>query len=669
MQNLPTNSLLSMFDSYVQAGPVDRPDFGSWNEEFKNIFRDVVDSGRNESSGWEIKQPRDNSRHEVNNHASNDQPVRDVNRHTQTGTRLDDPMTREEFAAVREVLDKNGYPPEKISRLEKRFESEGLTWKELKSELAMSDEFGVFMALILSTLDRLSPDNLKQGMSKEELAALNKFIQENGLDVLKQSMSKEDFEAVKKLLLEHGLSADQIKNLEAAFEKDGLTWQELIARLNLEGLSPEIKLDAGDKTELLSFFASLGFSSNESQEMIRQLQQGRHSEVWAKISEKLENMPADHKLAISREQAGSLLKVLGIDPQKMEKIAQFLGRDLGKTELNNFLAMLKTEARGAMAESIINHIAQAKGEGGKVVDPLLAQVLRLAGKEEVKSAPNERAREMANLKAKLENTPRGIVSSGEEHKSAQTKFDDAKSGNFNEKQNTGEDRGKKSLFDILQDKAAQRAEGKTDEAAQTREKQDPWEKFLSRIITLDSSDSRSAALGEVRTTHGSEAARSRANVQQRAFVARQVMEQVQSGLLKNLNNGRTQLTLQLDPPNLGRVAVILQIQDKEVRALIRPSSPEVAQMVSDNLARLKASLEQQGLRVAKIEVQTQTQEGQTQTWQGQEEHNKARERMREAIRIARMRGLDKTGKTDHEEMPAAEIHLESRDGPGLDIFA
>lgn len=604
MQNLPTSQLFSLFDPYLQSGPKDRPDFSSWNDDFKNIFQNVVDSGNNQEGTWGIR--------ENQNYTPQDQDG-----HVASQIHLDDEMNREEFAAVKDVLEQNGFPPENIAKLEARFESEGLTWRELKNELSMSDEFEQFVALIKNSI---------QGTN------------DKGLEFLQHDLSKEDFEAVKQVLLDHGFNAEQIQNLEKKFQKDGFTWDELIAHLDLGQLSKKVELNAGDKTELMSFFAALGFNSNESQGLMKQLQQGEHSKVWTRISEKLENMPADQKLALSREQVGSLLKVLGIDSKDIDKFAGFVGKDLGKSELSNFLALLKKEGREARSSAIMNQLAQAKAEGAgsRGQESLLTEILRIAKKEE---------------------------KNGDKDSSQKLPLTDSK------EKGSGDRQGEQSLFDRINDKSEARSEARSEDGGQSKSKEDPWEKFLSKIRNADSADMKNATIADAKARAAADAARQKAGVQQREFISRQVLEQVQNGMFKNLGNGRTQLTLQLDPPDLGRVGIILQVHDKEVRALIRPSSPEVAQMVSENMSRLKASLEQQGLRVSKIEVQTQTQENHGQTWHGQEEHNKARDRMREAVRVARMRGLDMDGRAGSGIDGAVIADVQSQGETRLDLFA
>ncbi|WP_045214751.1 flagellar hook-length control protein FliK [Desulfonatronovibrio magnus] len=680
MQNFPTNNLFSMFDPYLEAGPRDRPDFGTWNEDFKNIFEQAVHTP-----------PREQIQDNQNNRPA-DSKVRAPERIQDNSQSQNKQLTEEEFAAVRDVLEENGYPPEKIEKLEARYEKDGLTWNELKQELGMGDEFDTFKSLVRFNIHGSEYYNKTKRLSEKEFLSLKQHLLENGYsqdlisklqdkfdqhglsweevskhlqsskndmsEMLSDKLSKDDFQALKKLLVEHGFDGEQIKALEERYSQGDLKWSDVLSMLELEGLSKNIKLSPGEKTDLLSVFSAMGFNSKESQELVNLLQQGRHAQVWEAISKRLDNMAPDQKLQLTENQAASLLKALGIEAGKMEKFSPFIGRELSGNDLSNLMNLLKKEAGAARENYLLARMLQAGEESAKAngVEALLRDIARLALKEEGQSSSDSnKKKELSFLKSRLENN---------------AKFDEA-SGNGSHKpdedsQGSGNRHNEQSLFDKLQEsvRARDSVNDKSD-----NEKDDPWKDFISRIRTIDSSDARNAVMGDTGVRGSSDAVRSKAQAQHREFISRQILDQVQNGMLRKLKDGRTQLNLQLDPPNLGRVGLVLQVHNQEVRALIKPSSPEVAQMVSENLARLKATLEQQGLRVNKIEVQVQTQENNGQNWQGHEEHNKARERMREAIRIARMRGLDMTGKSDDEKISAAVLNMESRDGPGLDIFA
>lgn len=105
-----------------------------------------------------------------------------------------------------------------------------------------------------------------------------------------------------------------------------------------------------------------------------------------------------------------------------------------------------------------------------------------------------------------------------------------------------------------------------------------------------------------------------------------IFDTVQKGILTNTQQGRSQITLKLDPANLGKLTVILQVKNNEVRALIKAEDQDVGKMLQDNMQALRAGLEQQGLKVEKLDVQTQlNDEHHSREWQGMEQHNMSRE--------------------------------------------
>jgi len=150
-----------------------------------------------------------------------------------------------------------------------------------------------------------------------------------------------------------------------------------------------------------------------------------------------------------------------------------------------------------------------------------------------------------------------------------------------------------------------------------------------------------------------------------------VLRQVESGMLRNLGQGANRLTLNLTPDELGSVTVMLTVKDKDVQAVIRAETPEAAKILSENMVRVRESLEQQGLKVSKLDVQTSLAQQQDQpAWQGASQHNEARrqqeelDRRRTALRILGMG----TGESVDAAMDAASPAMASR-SEGVDVFA
>ena len=120
----------------------------------------------------------------------------------------------------------------------------------------------------------------------------------------------------------------------------------------------------------------------------------------------------------------------------------------------------------------------------------------------------------------------------------------------------------------------------------------------------------------------------------------EIFNQVEKGMLRELYDGSRQITLRLDPVELGQLTVQLSVYKGEVKARIRAENPETAAALSEQVGRLRASLEEQGLKVAQLDVQTQLREDPSlQQWDTAARHNKEQALREQArfIELSRMR--------------------------------
>ncbi len=74
-------------------------------------------------------------------------------------------------------------------------------------------------------------------------------------------------------------------------------------------------------------------------------------------------------------------------------------------------------------------------------------------------------------------------------------------------------------------------------------------------------------------------------------------------------NGTSNMTLRLDPPNLGKVDVRISVEDNVVKAVLMADSKEVKAIIEQNLGNLKNSMNASGLKVEEITVTTSDQGG------------------------------------------------------------
>ncbi len=123
------------------------------------------------------------------------------------------------------------------------------------------------------------------------------------------------------------------------------------------------------------------------------------------------------------------------------------------------------------------------------------------------------------------------------------------------------------------------------------------------------------------------------------------------------------------------LTLILSVKSGEVKALIRAENPEATAALAGQMDQLRATLEEQGLKVAQLDVETQLPNDTTkEQWTGADmaQYNKEQE-MREQARFMRLAKLRReSGTTLAQDMQNEGMREENAaSGPqsGLHIIA
>ena len=86
-----------------------------------------------------------------------------------------------------------------------------------------------------------------------------------------------------------------------------------------------------------------------------------------------------------------------------------------------------------------------------------------------------------------------------------------------------------------------------------------------------------------------------------------VARQIEQGVFRNMQPGARQIVLQLNPVELGSVMVMLRVnKDREVQAVLRAGNQEAARIIGEQAQQLRQSLESQGLKVSRLDVEHDT---------------------------------------------------------------
>lgn len=479
---------------------------------------------------------------------------------------------------------------------------------------------------------------------------------------------------------------------ELAGHPGGVSVAEVVSAVARE---EPAQLTDGDLARIEALTTELDPSGELGKSVLADLRNGDIARAWASLSNALKGLDPDSALSVSKDQILSLGKALRLPQTTLTRLGAAFGgaEELSFTPggLKNFLAPMdkgvteKLEARVKLAATLETAMkdvvrdarkrleleAQAAGRGSRRVDQsqtLIEDTVtrngfnrRTATDAETSRATEETAARTAD---ELVAEARALQTSAER---ATGRTADGNSPNPRDQRGQGLNAGR----DSRNADAAREMAGRTETPA------NPWESLLDRLDAASRAPGMTSPLPtsqNIPTTAGN-AARTATPSPYSA----QVLNQVEKGLLSALSNGTTRLELQLHPAELGAVNVLLSTKNGEVSALLRPERPETASLLMQQLGDLRAELEQQGIRVDKVDVQTQVRDEYGTTWQGMDQHNAAREQRNRTEELDRLRRLGRTGSgrgmgggriaAVAQSSPLAGISHFSAAGSGLHLVA
>ena len=421
------------------------------------------------------------------------------------------------------------------------------------------------------------------------------------------------------------------------------------------------QLTDGDLARIEALTTELDPTGELGKSVLADLRNGDVARAWASLSNALKGLDPDAALSVNKDQILSLGKALRLPQATLTRLGAAFGgaEELSFTPdgLKKFLAPMqqgvteKLEARVKLAATLETAMkdvvrdarkrleleAQAAGRGSRRVEQsqtLIEDTVTRNGFNRHAATDAETARKTGETAARtadeLAAEARALQTSA--NKTAdRTGRDQRDPRDQREEGLTGRD-GRNS---------GATADAARETARRTETSANPWESLLDRLDAASRAPGMTSPLAA--SPNAPAAAASAARTATPSPYSAQVLNQVEKGLLSALSNGTTRLELQLHPAELGAVNVLLSTKNGEVSALLRPERPETASLLMQQLGDLRAELEQQGIRVDKVDVQTQVRDEHGTTWQGMEQHNAARDQRNRTEELDRLRRLGRVG--------------------------
>ncbi|OGR38971.1 MAG: hypothetical protein A2051_03390 [Desulfovibrionales bacterium GWA2_65_9] len=451
-------------------------------------------------------------------------------------------------------------------------------------------------------------------------------------------VSREAFEEMRPALTRLGLSDKEIEDLSASTQAGQLTWGKLVHTLagRMNGAKKPVDLSASQGLDLQSLFQKLGFAPDSAKGLVADMAKGDGVKVLTQLQQKLSTMPDDQTLGLDKKEMATLFKALRLPEGSANKLAQLFNSDTTVAGLKGALDLVGQE------------MLQQRAQGESQDTDLLRSVAK-AMKKDV-----DKVRREAGLPTSTDGKEQG-KNADQPHISVAVK---------------APDRNDTKWFD------------KHDQQKHPGSEDASWREFMARVKSEDGAsqaraggqgakDSLEALLGKAQGQPGTQQARTESGQQAKAWekvAAPKLLSQVQDALLKDLGQGRKQMTLELDPANLGKLQIMLQVKGKEVTATLRADDPETAKMLTGQLDTIKKALEDQGLKVQNLEVQTGLASRQDQQLFSADQHNQAQERQDLSNLFSRLKMLRSDNNGLAQEMHNAGMQAILSD-QGLHVIA
>lgn len=411
-------------------------------------------------------------------------------------------------------------------------------------------------------------------------------------------MTRQSFEEAKPLLIKAGVTEKELSDLSARVQAGTLTWGQMVQTMagHTAGATKSVKLSTSETADLQSMFQKLGFDSQSAADMAGAMGKGEGLKVLSAIQGKLSDASDDATLGITSGELSTFFKALRAPSATAESLTAKLAGDTATVaDMKSALSTLGQAMQEQRTKQAADDTVTAKSLA-KIMEKDVAKNARDTTGET--NAGSSGGKVAYDLKTK----DRDDTSWFDDHEKNQQKSSDDAWKNFVSKVRQDDSAPRQNPFATdsgsSASAAASASTGTTGQSASA---------LAAGHTAKDSADASALSRAAQGMTAQQTAAQNATTQAKSAFTnvtAPKVLDQVTEAMLKDLGQGRKQLTVELDPDNLGKVQVMLQVKGKEVSAVINAEDSGTAAMLHANMEGLRKSLEEKGLTVQNMEVQT-----------------------------------------------------------------
>ncbi len=486
---------------------------------------------------------------------------------------------------------------------------------------------------------------------------------QNGVTYTQEEIffTKDELQDLERQLLDNGAPPDSLEALsELADQPDGATLGQVLYALGDTRVYETLSSEESEK--LKSIASRFDPSGKLYTDMMEARASGDGAKVLSSLMDAMGNLPAGQRVTLSKSDAALLAKAAGLsDTATKQLLGSFGNADslmLNKNELQAFLT------------PAVHDFAKISGQQEKLraaLDEVLGPLLDVARErmEAEKAASELSNRKVEQSKVVIEETVMEKV-----NKNLDTTRHNAHTASENVRTKMQDELGDDAHTQNKGQDTKQHADASTlladTKAAKSSDKGDGWSQLLAKtdvrqvLTTPTLSNNITTPIMGMGTLNAQAQnfamLKAEQNMQQ---LSQQAAQQVEKALFTAASNGTKRIDLQLHPAELGTLTISLVSRNGAISALLSADNPETTQALQTQMEQVRMTLEQQGIRIDKIEVQNQTQNNTAQQdkWDNLQQHNERQEENARRESLERMRNL---AKTRNDESNSQESILERK---------
>lgn len=501
--------------------------------------------------------------------------------------------------------------------------------------------------------------------------------------------TKQDLAQLRYDLVKAGAPETALTKLDAlAGQPDGATLAQVMASLQTLNVAPQLSDD--DKAQITSLLKKIDSSGVLDARVQQLMAEGKGEAALGTVYAFMSQMDATTVLEVGASEAIAFGRGLGLDASNLKTLANNFGGNNSVNVLAGQFSALMAPASGffneqktaqkqldaALQTALQPLVSKARARTEKerqasalrikeaqqskvLIDKtvsknsrqMLDETLNAAGNEGARPVDAESAlRQSDAISKKLDGSQSaGVGHAGSQEAKATADTGFAKvSSNREQASNTQTAANKRSedtpltrTADERQNDTGRRNAGENRQDGNAESGRDSsWNELTRKVETSPLFAVRQdAQVAPAMMQNPTVAVEQAEAISQPAPLARYVGQQVEQGLLSSSRNGTTRLDLQLHPQELGAITLSLSLRNGEVSATIRSEKTETAEIVTRQLEAIRTNLEQQGLKVDKVEVQLNSHQQDENAWQNLDQHNSWQEEDARRDELARLKQL------------------------------